>query len=186
MSKKIIPLLFFLFSFIAVNFNSACYAEDIDNVKPGNAYLAEDSILTFKLLDPLDSNTAQKHDSIRFVLLNDISVKNAVVIPKNTVLSATVTKAHGSRIFGQSGLIRLKLNDYKINSVHTLHFNDDFNFRGGRNYANMAASVIVPFSGLLFKGKEVNYPAGTVIEYELDDNVDLGIKEADLLAICTQ
>lgn len=86
MSKKIIPLLFFLFSLIAVNFNSACYAEDIDNVKPGNAYLAEDSILTFKLLDPLDSNTAQKHDSIRFVLLNDISVKNTVVIPKNTVL----------------------------------------------------------------------------------------------------
>ena len=166
MSKKIIPLLFFLFSLIAVNFNSACYAEDIDNVKPGNAYLA--------------------HDSIRFVLLNDISVKNTVIIPKNTVLSATVTKAHGSRIFGQRGLIRLRLNDYKINSVHTLHFNDDFNFRGGRNYANMAASVIVPFSGLLFKGKEVNYPAGTVIEYELDDNLDLGMKEAELLAICTQ
>ena len=46
--------------------------------------------------------------------------------------------------------------------------------------------MIVPFSGLLFKGKEVNYPAGTVIEYKLDDNLDLGIKEADLLAICTQ
>ena len=166
--------------------NSACQAKDIDNVTPGNAYLSEDSILTFKLLDNLDSNTAQKHDNIKFILLKDITVKNTVVIPQNTVLSATVTKAHGSRIFGQSGIIRLKLNNYKINNTYTIHFNNDLKFKGGRNYANVAASMIVPFSGLLFKGKEVNYPAGTVIEYKLDDNLDLGIKEADLLTICTQ
>lgn len=182
--KKIIPILVFLFSILLIN--SACQAKDIDNVTPGNAYLSEDSILTFKLLDNLDSNTAQKHDNIKFILLKDITVKNIVIIPQNTVLSATVTKAHGSRIFGQSGIIRLKLNNYKINNTYTIHFNNDLKFKGGRNYANVAASMIVPFSGLLFKGKEVNYPAGTVIEYKLDDNLDLGIKEEDLLAICTQ
>lgn len=184
MTKKIIPILLFLFSILLIN--SACQAKDINNVTPSNAYLSEDSILTFKLLDNLDSNTAQKHDNIKFLLLKDITVKNTVIIPQNTVLSATVTKAHGSRIFGQSGIIRLKLNNYKINNTYTIHFNNDLKFKGGRNYANVAASMIVPFSGLLFKGKEVNYPAGTVIEYKLDDNLDLGIKEADLLTICTQ
>ena len=34
-----------------------------------------------------------------------------------------------------------------------------------------------------FKGKEVQYPPGTVIEYKLNDNLDLGINEAQLLSI---
>lgn len=187
MHKKIIFIFLLLFTIPLWGFNYSlpCHAEEIDNVKYGNAYLAEDSTLTFKLLNNLDSNATKKHDIIKFILLNDITVKNTVIIPKNTILTGTVTKVHGSRIFGQSGLIRLKLNDYKLNDVYALHFNDDLKFRGGRNYANMAASVIVPFSGLLFKGKEVVYPAGTIIEYKLDDNLDLGINEKDLLAIYT-
>lgn len=183
MMKKFFLSIFLTISLILLNFSELSYAEKIDNVQPGNAYLAEDSILSFKLLDKLDSNTAKKFDTIRFVLVKDITVKNKIVIPKNTVLSAIITKTHGSRILGQSGVIRLKINDYKINDTYALHFKDDLKFKGGHNYANMAAGFIVPFSGLLFKGKEVQYPPGTVIEYKLNDNLDLGINEAQLLSI---
>lgn len=183
MLKKVLLSTFLTISLILFNFSEPTYAEKIDNVQPGNAYLAEDSILSFKLLDKLDSNTAKKFDTIRFVLVKDITVKNKIVIPKDTVLSAVITKTHSSRILGQSGIIRLKINDYKINDTHTLHFKDDLKFKGGHNYANAAASIIIPFSGLLFKGKEIQYSPGTVIEYKLNDNLDLGINEAQLLSI---
>ena len=183
MMKKFFLFIFLTISLILLNFSEPTYAEKIDNVQPGNAYLAEDSILSFKLLDKLDSNTAKKFDTIRFILVKDITIKNKIVIPKNTVLSAIITKTHGSRILGQSGVIRLKVNDYKINDTYALHFKNDLKFKGGHNYANAAASIIIPFSGLLFKGKEVQYPPGTVIEYKLNDNLDLGINEAQLLSI---
>lgn len=183
MLKKFLLSIFLILSFTFFNSASLGHAEKIDNVQSGNAYLAKDSILSFKLLDALDSNTAQKHDIVKFILLDDIKIKNQTIIPKNTVLTAVVTKTHSSRIFGQSGIICLKINDYKLNSLHTLQFKDDLKFKGGRSYTGVAASVIVPFSGLLLKGKEVQYSYGTVIEYKLPDNLDLGIKEADLLSV---
>lgn len=87
MLKKILLSTFLTISLILFNFSELSYAENIDNVQPGNAYLTEDSILSFKLLDKLDSNTAKKFDTIRFVLVKDITVKNKIVIPKDTVLS---------------------------------------------------------------------------------------------------
>lgn len=186
MLKKFFLSVFIAVSFFILNLHSVCLAKGIDNVQPGNAYLAENSVLSFKLLNELDSDTTKKHDTVQFAVLKDITVKNTVIIPKNTVLTAVVTKAHGSRLFGESGIIRLRINDYKLNDTQSLHFKDELKFKGGRNYSGIAASAIVPFSGLLLKGKEVKLPCGTVIEYKLEDNLDLGIKETDLLAVCNK
>ena len=56
---------------------------------------------------------------------------------------------------------------------------------GGINYANMAVGTaigfVVPFSGMFFKGREIDCPSGTIIDYKLNDNVDLGLTKMDLV-----
>lgn len=157
-----------------------CFAEKVDNVALGNAYLSEDTVLKFKLLDDLSSNTAKKHDTVSFLVLEDIKIRNKIIIPESSVLTGIITKAHGSRLLGESGIIYVKLDDYKLRNGKFISFNDKLKFKGGKNYLGMATGLVVPFSGLLFKGREVDYPRGAEIEYKLKDNMDLGIKEQDL------
>ena len=81
-----------------------------------------------------------------------------------------VTKAHGSRLFGESGIIRIKLDDILLTDGTTLHFPNDLKLKGGKNYTSLASSIVVPFSGLLLKGREVNCPAGSIIEYVFEND----------------
>ena len=67
----------------------------------------------------------------------------------------------------------------------SITFKQDVKIKGGVNYANMAVGTaigfVVPFSGMFFKGREIDCPPGTIIDYELKDNVDLGMTKMDLV-----
>ncbi len=164
---------------------AAVMAEEIEGVQPGNAYIPEDTVINLVLLDALDSNVNKKGDNVRFELQNDLTAENIVIAPQGTELTGVIRKAHGSRVFNQSAVIRIQLDDYMMSNGKMVKFPGDVKVKGGMNYTNAAVSTamsfVVPFSGVLFKGKEINCPVGTVIEYEVEDNIDLGVTKMDLV-----
>lgn len=119
-------------------------------------------------IDDLHSNINQKHDLIRFRLLTDLKINNEVILPKDTTIEGSITKIHGSRLLGESGLIRIKLKDITVNNNAIIHFPNELKLKGSKNYTSVASSIVIPFSGLLLKGYEVNCPAGSTIKYIFD------------------
>lgn len=164
---------------------ASAFAEEIEGVEPGNAYIPEDTVIDLVLLDKLDSNVNQKGDKVKFELKEDLTVENIVVLPKGTKLSGVIRKAHGSRIFNQSAVIRVLLDEVALANGKKFAFKQDVKIKGGVNYANMAVGTamgfVVPFSGMFFKGREIDCPPGTIIDYELKDNVDLGVSKMELV-----
>ena len=63
-------------------------------------------------------------------------------------------------------------------TVNPSAFKQDVKIKGGINYANMAVRhgnwFCGAVSGMFFKGREIDCPPGTIIDYKLNDNVDLG------------
>lgn len=165
--------------------SSSAFADEIEDVEAGNAYIPEDTVINLILLDKLDSNVNKKGDTVNFELKDDLAVENIVIVPKGTKFSGVIRKAHGSRIFNQSAVIRIKLDDVLLANGKPVSFKQDVKIKGGINYANMAVGTaigfVVPFSGMFFKGREIDCPPGTIIDYKLNDNVDLGLTKMDLV-----
>lgn len=182
--KKLLCSMIVMFLVLMLNITAAL-AEEIDGVEDGNAYIPEDTVINLILLDKLDSNINKKGDTVNFELKDDLTVENIVILPQGTKLSGVIRKAHGSRIFNQSAVIRVLLDDVMLPNGKSITFKQDVKIKGGVNYANMAVGTaigfVVPFSGMFFKGREIDCPPGTIIDYELKDNVDLGMTKMDLV-----
>lgn len=131
-------------------------------------HLPEKTTMQIINIDNLDSKTNHKYDLINFRLHQDLVVNNEIILPKDTKLQGMITKIHGSRLLVESAIIRIKLNNITLADGSILEFPCDLKLKGGKNYANIASSIIVPFSGLLFKGKEVSCPSGSIIEYSFE------------------
>ena len=173
--KTYLPVLFMVCLLL---FNAhAALAEEIKDVEPGNAYIPEDTVLNLVLVDKLDSNVHKKGDRVKFTLKDDLAVENIVIIPQGTELGGVIRKAHGSRIFNQSAVIRVQLDDVLLPNGKPVSFPQDVKIKGGINYANMAVSTaigfVVPLSGMFFKGREIDLEPGTIIDYKLKDKVVL-------------
>lgn len=132
-------------------------------------HLPETTTIQIINIDDLDSKTNRKYDLINFRLYQDLVVSNEIILPKDTKLQGMITKIHGSRLLSESAIIRIKLNNITLTDGSILEFPHELKLKGGKNYANIASSIIVPFSGLLFKGKEVYCPSGSIIEYSFKE-----------------
>ena len=159
--KQIKFYLLGLFTACLLLFNAhAALAEEIKDVEPGNAYIPEDTVLNLVLVDKLDSNVHKKGDRVKFTLKDDLAVENIVIIPQGTELGGVIRKAHGSRIFNQSAVIRVQLDDVLLPNGKPVSFPQDVKIKGGINYANMAVStaigIVVPLSGMFFKVHEID------------------------------
>ena len=166
--------------FLAISFIFCCFLipanisfaqeNTIDTATKTYLQVPEDTTITLNNIENLDSDTTQKFDLVHFTLANDFILNGKTVLTKGTNLQGMVTKAHGSRLFGESGIIRIKLDDILLTDGTTLHFPNDLKLKGGKNYTSLASSIVVPFSGLLLKGREVNCPAGSIIEYVFEND----------------
>ena len=99
-------------------------------------------------------------------------------MPKGTKFSGVIRKTHGSRIFNQSAVIRIKLDDVLLANGKPVSFKQDVKIKGGINYANMAVGTAMVlwcrFRECFLKAGKLTAP-GTIIDYKLNDNVDLGL-----------
>lgn len=106
--KKFLSLLAVVCLMLLV-LSSAAFADEIEDVEAGNAYIPEDTVINLILLDKLDSNVNKKGDTVNFELKDDLAVENIVIVPKGTKFSGVIRKAHGSRILTRARLYALSL-----------------------------------------------------------------------------
>lgn len=169
MKQKQLLYIFFIFAIIFISSSNLSFAQQsISNNGETKTYLQipEKTVIQLINIDNLSSKKNNKYDIIHFRLLEDFSLNGKIILPKNYELQGLITKIHASRILGESAIIRIRLNDITLDDGTNLQFVPDLKLKGGKNYTSFASSVIVPFSGLLFKGKEIDCPPGSIIEYE--------------------
>ena len=65
--KKFLSLLAVVCLMLLV-LSSAAFADEIEDVEAGNAYIPEDTVINLILLDKLDSNVNKKGDTVNFEL----------------------------------------------------------------------------------------------------------------------
>ena len=68
-------------------FSSAAFADEIEDVEAGNAYIPEDTVINLILLDKLDSNVNKKGDTVNFELKDDLAAENIVIVPGGQSIS---------------------------------------------------------------------------------------------------
>lgn len=164
--KKYLFYFIIIFNIIFILPLNSCFAQESTSANYLN--IPQDTTIQLTNIDDLYSNTNQKHDLIHFRLLNDLKINDEVILPKDTPIEGVITKVHASRLLGESGIIRIKLSEIILPNQQILQFPNDLKLKGNKNYTSLASSIIVPFSGLLFKGHEVNCPSGSTIEYVFD------------------
>ena len=65
------------------------------------------TLVTMKTLEPLDSQTAQEGETVRFAVADDVVVDGIVAIPRGMEATGTITKARKSGRFGKDGKIEI-------------------------------------------------------------------------------
>lgn len=150
-----------------------------EKVQPGNSFIPKNTELKFELLTDLDSTQNKVGDTVQVRLLNDVFTSGGnLLLSADTELSGVLKKVQPGNYAAQSAVIRITLDDYMTNAGILLKLGrQDIKFKGDYNYTSAAAGIIIPFSGMLFKGKEVRCPAGTEFTYKLEHDYDLGVTE---------
>lgn len=158
-----------------------CYAKAF--LPDENAYIPKDTVLHFILLDPLDSKKNHVNDTIHLRLSEDLTIDGVVLIPKHTVFKGILKKVQKGKLAAQSAVIRIKLENYVLPNQKVLPLDQkDIKIKAGMNYTATASSFIVPFSGLLLKGREIHLSEGAKITYTFETDFDLGMKSNELAA----
>lgn len=136
--------------------------------------LPEDTVLRLELLNFLESKRNKVGDSVAVKILEPVLINEIVVIPSGTVLEGTLKKVQKGRLLSQKGIIRMRLKDYYLPNGYLVKLSsEEIKFSGDMNYTSLVAGFVVPFSGLAFKGKQVNCKPGTQFKFKLAHDVSV-------------
>lgn len=89
--------------------SSAAFADEIEDVEAGNAYIPEDTVINLILLDKLDSNVNKKGDTVNFELKDDLAVENIVIVPKGQSSAALYARRTAAAFLTRARLSALSL-----------------------------------------------------------------------------
>lgn len=106
--KKIFSLLFTLiimFSLTASTSFAAVNKQINANIKTKK--IPAGTIITLRVLDPVNSATASVGDQFDLMVVDNVYVKNSVAIPQGSVVRGSLEEVHPSKMLYKGGLIRL-------------------------------------------------------------------------------
>lgn len=134
----------------------------------------------------LSSEDAQKGDEVDFTVVEDVSVNGTLVIKRGAVAMATVTEANKKRRMGRAGKLNVNI-DYVelLNGERAgLRAKKEAQGKGRQKHITgaIAATGIFFFPAapffLLWKGKDITIPEGTIVTAYIDGDVTVGSKTA--------
>ncbi|MFB3915612.1 MAG: BON domain-containing protein [Terriglobales bacterium] len=109
--------------------------------RPAEVTIPDGTVLSVRLIDPVDSERNHTGDSFRATLDSAITVGDAVVIPANADVIGKVTNAKSAAHFAGSAQLALELSRLNINGrSYELHTNQ-FSRTGAARGKNTAAKV---------------------------------------------
>ena len=151
-------------------------------VKEALAFGLEDATpVRMRINRTISSADAQLNETIDFEILDDIKVKDLVVIPRGGMAWGTVTEAQPKRRMGRTGKLNINIDNVKLASDEKVALRAVKNTQGGGHQGAitgaMVATSIVFFPAaplfLLVHGKDITIPKGTEITAYINGDIPL-------------
>ena len=146
----------------------------IENVQDGHLYIPKKIQLKVELVNAITSKTAQEGENVDIRLVDNLIVNGVVVIPKGTIGKAYVYKARSAGGFGRKGILMIAGKEFKTINNIVVPLKQGLTGEGNSDGGGVAvAAVISVIGGAFMKGTNIEYPAGTIFNVEVKENVDL-------------
>ena len=133
--------------------------------------LTEDTPVRIKLTRTMSSKDAKVGEKVDFEVLEDVKVKDVVVIKQGAVAIATVTKAQPKRSMGRSGHLDINIDYVQLVDGEKVPLRATKGGSGGSHTGAMTGAMVA--TGILFfpaaplflfmKGKNITVPQGTEV-----------------------
>jgi hypothetical protein len=129
----------------------------------------------------ISSADARVGDTIDFEVLEDLKVKDVIVIPRGGTAWGTVTEAQSKRRMGRGGKLGINIDNVRLSSGEKAALRAVKETAGGGHKAVIALTSIVlsPAAPLIFliHGKDIVIPKGTEITAYVNGDVSLDPKK---------
>ena len=151
-------------------------------VKEPLAFGLEDATpVRMRINRTISSADAQLNETIDFEVLDDVKVKDLVVIPRGGMAWGTVTEAQPKRRMGRSGKLNINIDNVKLASGEKVALRAVKNTQGGGHQGAITGAIvatsIVFFPAaplfLLVHGKDITIPKGTEITAYINGDIPL-------------
>jgi len=133
--------------------------------------LSEDTPVRIKLTRTMSSADAKVDEKVDFEVLEDVKVKDVVVIQHGAMALATVTKAQPKRSMGRSGKLDINIDYVQLTDGEKVPLRATKGGSGGSHTGAMTGAMVA--TGILFfpaaplflfmKGKNITIPQGTEV-----------------------
>jgi hypothetical protein len=164
-------------------------------VKEPLAFGLEDATpVRMRINRTVSSADAQVNDTVDFEVLDDVKVKDVIVVPRGGMAWGTVTEAQPKRRMGRGGKLNINIDNVKLASGEKVALRAIKDVKGGGHQGAitgaMVATSIVFFPAaplfLLVHGKDIIIPKGTEITAYINGDIPLDQAKFRPAAAATQ
>lgn len=155
---------------------------EITGVKQGNLYIPAGQKIAVELMEKVSSKGYKAGTFLKIKVKDNLMLNDTVVVAKDSEGTAFIYEARKAGGMGRKGKLKVAGNE-----LHTVN-GIPIPLRGGLTGqgktdggAGVVLAAVSMLGGFLMKGTNINYPAGTIFEVEVRENVDLNCT-ADNLA----
>lgn len=133
--------------------------------------LSEDTPVKLKLTRTMSSKDAKANEKVDFEVLEDIKVRDVVVVKQGAMAIATVTEAQPKRRMGRAGKLNINIDYVQLVDGEKVPLRAVKGGSGGNHTASMTGAIVAssilffpaaPFF-LFMHGKDITIPKGTEI-----------------------
>jgi PEGA domain len=155
---------------------------EVTTLKQPLAFGLEDGMpIKLRLTRNLSSADATTGERVDFEVLEDIKVKDVIVVPRGGLALATVTEAQEKRRMGRAGKLNVNIDDVRLVDGEKAPLRAVKEAKGGSHTGAMTgaivATAIVFFPAaplfLFMKGKDITIPKGTEITAYVNGDIAL-------------
>lgn len=160
-------------------------SQDQQAVKQSGPMRLEDGTpIKLRLSRTLSSATAQTDERVDFDVLEEVKVRDLVVIPKGSIAWGTVTEAQAKRRMGRGGKLDVNIDSVRLANGEKAALRGMKDVKGGGHTGAMTGAIVAtslvvwpaaPFF-LFMHGKDITIPKGTEVDVYV--NGDLPIDPA--------
>ena len=152
------------------------------SIKQPLAFGLEDGTpIRLRLTRNVSSADAKTGDRVDFEVLEDVKVKDAIIIPRGGIAWATVTEAQSKRRMGRGGKLDVNIDDVRLVDGEKAPLRAVKEVKGGGHTGAMTGAMvgtaIVFFPAaplfLFMHGKDITIPKGTEITAYINGDIPL-------------
>lgn len=159
------------------------------SLKPPLAFGLEDGTpIRLRLSKGLSSADAATGNRVEFEVLEDVKVKNTMVIPRGSIAMATITEAKHKRRMGRAGKLSINLENVRLADGERAPLHAVKEARGSSHVGRMTMAMVgtgiaffpVAPLFLFLSGRDISIPQGTEITAYIAGDIPLDPQKFEL------